>query len=34
MLKYVMRMGTKDEQAQEIAKAVHYGQKLLEVLSK
>lgn len=31
-LKYIMRMGTKDEQRQEIAKAVHYLEKLLEVL--
>lgn len=31
-LKYLMRMGTKDEQAQEIAKAQHYVEKLLETL--
>ncbi len=31
-LKYLMRMGSKDEQAQEIAKAQHYIEKLLEVL--
>lgn len=31
-LKYLMRMGTKDEQAQEISKAKHYIEKLLEVL--
>lgn len=31
-LKYVMRMGTKDEAPQEIGKAVHYLEKLLEVL--
>ena len=31
-LKYVMRMGTKDENAQEIRKASHYLQKLAEVL--
>ena len=31
-LKYVMRMGTKDENVQEIKKAVHYLQKLIEVL--
>jgi hypothetical protein len=32
-LKYVMRMGTKDESRQEILKAAHYLQKLAEVLS-
>ena len=32
MLKYTMRMGSKDEQLQEIGKGVHYGQKLQEVL--
>jgi hypothetical protein len=31
-LKYVMRMGTKDENAQEIRKGAHYLQKLSEVL--
>lgn len=31
-LKYVMRMGTKDEAPQEIAKGKHYLEKLLEVL--
>ena len=31
-LKYVMRMGTKDENIQEIKKASHYLQKLAEVL--
>lgn len=31
-LKYVMRMGTKDEHAQEIRKGAHYLQKLAEVL--
>lgn len=31
-LKYVMRMGTKDERAQEIRKGAHYMQKLAEVL--
>lgn len=31
-LKYLMRMGSKDESAQEIAKGKHYMQKLLEVL--
>ena len=31
-LKYLMRMGTKDESAQEIAKGQHYMEKLLEVL--
>lgn len=31
-LKYVMRMGTKDENAQEIRKGAHYMQKLIEVL--
>lgn len=31
-LKYVMRMGTKDENVQEIKKAIHYLQKLVEVL--
>lgn len=31
-LKYVMRMGTKDENLQEIKKGMHYMQKLIEVL--
>lgn len=31
-LKYVMRMGSKDERAQEIEKGIHYLEKLLEVL--
>lgn len=31
-LKYLMRMGSKDESAQEIAKGIHYMEKLLEVL--
>ena len=31
-LKYVMRMGTKDENLREIRKAAHYLQKLTEVL--
>lgn len=31
-LKYLMRMGSKDESAQEIAKGQHYLEKLLEVL--
>jgi len=33
-LKYVMRMGTKDESIQELKKAGHYIQKLIEVLEK
>lgn len=32
-LKYVMRMGTKDENEQEIRKGAHYMQKLAEVLA-
>jgi len=32
LLKYTMRMGSKDESAKEIAKAKHYAQKLCEVL--
>ena len=32
-LKYLMRMGTKDESAQEIGKGKHYMEKLLEVLA-
>ena len=31
-LKYLMRMGSKDEQLQEIKKCGHYIQKLIEVL--
>lgn len=31
-LKYIMRMGAKDEQVQEIGKAQHYLQKLIEEL--
>lgn len=31
-LKYLMRMGSKDEQLQEIKKAQHYIEKLIEVL--
>lgn len=31
-LKYLMRMGSKDEQLQEIKKAIHYLEKLVEVL--
>ena len=31
-LKYIMRMGSKDQSATEIAKGVHYLEKLLEVL--
>jgi hypothetical protein len=31
-LKYLMRMGSKDENAQEIAKGQHYMEKLLEIL--
>lgn len=31
-LKYLMRMGAKDESAQEVAKGIHYMQKLIEVL--
>lgn len=32
-LKYLMRMGSKDEALQEIKKAAHYMQKLIEVMS-
>ena len=32
-LKYLMRMGSKDESAQEIGKGKHYLEKLLEVLA-
>lgn len=31
-LKYIMRMGSKDESAQEIGKGIHYLEKLLEVI--
>jgi hypothetical protein len=31
-IKYLMRMGTKDESPTEIAKGMHYMQKLIEVL--
>ena len=31
-LKYLMRMGSKDESAQEIGKGIHYMEKLVEVL--
>jgi hypothetical protein len=31
-LKYLMRMGTKDETQQEIAKGIHYMEKLLDTL--
>ena len=31
-LKYTMRMGSKDASAQEIKKAIHYLEKLIEVL--
>lgn len=33
-VKYLMRMGTKDENLQEIRKGAHYLQKLIEVLEK
>jgi hypothetical protein len=33
-LKYIMRMGRKDDQVQELKKAVHYLEKLIEVLEK
>lgn len=32
-LKYLMRMGSKDESPQEISKGIHYMEKLLEVLT-
>lgn len=32
-LKYLMRMGSKDESPMEVAKGQHYIQKLLEVLN-
>lgn len=31
-IKYLLRMGSKDEQLQEIRKAAHYIEKLIEVL--
>lgn len=31
-MKYLMRMGTKDESIQEIGKGIHYLEKLMEVL--
>jgi hypothetical protein len=31
-LKYIMRMGSKDQSEQEIGKGIHYLEKLLEVL--
>lgn len=31
-VKYVLRMGAKDEAADEVAKAIHYLEKLMEVL--
>ena len=31
-LKYLMRMGSKDEEVQEIGKGIHYLEKLIEVL--
>jgi len=33
-LKYIMRLGNKDEQLQEAKKAMHYCEKLVEVLEK
>ena len=33
-LKYLMRMGSKDESPQEAAKGLHYLEKLLEVLKR
>jgi len=33
-LKYLMRMGKKDDALQEIKKSAHYIQKLIEVMSK
>ena len=32
ILKYVMRMGAKDDSTTEIAKAMHYCEKLIETL--
>lgn len=31
-LKYIMRLGTKDEEVQEAGKGIHYLEKLIEVL--
>lgn len=33
-LKYIMRMGSKDESVQEIGKGIHYLEKLTEVLKR
>lgn len=33
-LKYLMRMGSKDESIQEIGKGIHYLEKLIEVLKR
>lgn len=33
-LKYIMRMGSKDESIQEIGKGIHYLEKLVEVLKR
>lgn len=33
-LKYIMRMGSKDESIQEIGKGIHYLEKLIEVLKR
>jgi hypothetical protein len=33
-LKYLMRMGSKDESPQEVGKGLHYLEKLLEVLKR
>lgn len=33
-LKYIMRMGSKDESLQEIRKGQHYIQKLIEILDR
>lgn len=32
-MKYIMRMGSKDESVQEIQKGIHYLEKLIEVLN-
>jgi hypothetical protein len=34
VLKYIMRLGTKDERLKEAQKVLHYAQKLVEVLEK
>jgi len=34
VLKYLMRMGSKDERLKEAKKAAHYARKLVEVLEK